>query len=323
METKRRGLDFFKGPKSYIKANVGVLVALCALFLVLSITTDTFLTSSNMLNVLRQITTNVILACGMTFTLLTGGIDLAVGSMMALSSILTCGMIAKYNFPLALAIPLGLLIGIAMGFTNGFIIGKTKVPPFIVTLAMYSMARGGAYLYTNGQPIRVLEGNFNALTNSSIGPFPMPIIYMVVIFIVLVVVMNYTKFGRYVYAVGGNEEAAIFSGVPVAKTKILVYTISGLTSAIAGIMLASRMYTGQPSIGIGSELVAIASVILGGTSFIGGTGGLGGTIIGCLIIGVINNGLNMLKVSSHIQTILTGAIIMLAVYFDSLRSKKK
>lgn len=308
---------------AYLKRNLGILVALFGLIILLSVTKDTFLTPKNIFNVLRQITTNALLAFGMTLVVLTGGIDLSVGSILALSSMLTCGAMVRWEWSVALAVLFGLILGAAMGCFNGVVIAKTSVPPFIATLGMFSMARGCAYLYTNGQPIRVFTPGFNEITNTFIGPVSVPIIYMLVIFIALILMLNFTKFGRYIYAVGGNEEAAKYSGVPVARTKILVYTISGLLSSIAGILLASRMYTGQPTVGEGAELTAVAAAVLGGTRMSGGVGTLGGTIIGCMVIGIINNGLNLLGVSSYLQTVTTGVIILLAVYFDTQRSAGK
>ncbi len=298
-----------------------IIIALIILFIALSIASDSFLSRSNMLNILRQISTNAMVSFGMTLVILIGGIDLSVGSVMALVSMMTCGMISSAGLPIWLAVCLGLLLGAFLGFINGGIIAKTTVPPFIVTLATMSMARGAAYLYTNGKPIRVLDGGFNKIANTFIGPVAMPIIYMVALLIIIMIILNKTKFGRRIYAVGGNEQAAIFSGLPVAKVKILVYVISGTLAGIAGIVLSARMYTGQPATGEGAELIAIASVVLGGTRFNGGIGSVGGTIIGCLLIGLINNGLNMLNVSSYVQTIIMGAVILIAVYFDSLRTE--
>ncbi|MCC8164949.1 MAG: ABC transporter permease [Planctomycetes bacterium] len=306
----------------FVKGKERILIALLVLVVVLSLFSDSFLSKSNMLNVLRQISTNAIVSFGMTLVILIGGIDLSVGSIMALVSMITCGMIAQAGLPIWLAVGLGLCLGALLGLINGSIIAKTTVPPFIVTLAMMSMARGSAFLYTNGKPIRVLDGGFNRIANTFVGPVAMPIIYMVVLLVVIMIVLDKTKFGRRIFAVGGNETAAIFSGVPVARIKIVVYMISGTLAGIAGIVLSARMYTGQPSVGEGAELTAIASVVLGGTRFTGGIGSVGGTIIGCLLIGFINNGLNMLNVSSYIQTIIMGAVILIAVYFDSLRSSR-
>lgn len=305
---------------SLMKGKGRILVALIVLFVALSIASDSFLSRNNMLNILRQISTNAIVSFGMTLVILIGGIDLSVGSVMALVSMMTCGMITNAGLPIWLAVIIGLLLGAFLGFINGGIIAKTTVPPFIVTLATMSMARGAAYLYTNGKPIRVLDGGFNKIANTFIGPVAMPIVYMVVLLLVIMVILSMTKFGRRIYAVGGNEQAAIFSGLPVERVKILVYVLSGTLAGIAGIVLSARMYTGQPATGEGSELIAIASVVLGGTRFTGGVGSAGGTIIGCLLIGLINNGLNMLNVSSYVQTIIMGAVILLAVYFDSLRN---
>jgi ribose transport system permease protein len=316
-------VGIIQGIKRYVWQNAGILIALAVLLIGLSIASDSFLTRRNMLNVFRQISTNAFIAFGMTLVILTGGIDLSSGSVLALVSVLTCGMITNNGFPIAVAVALGILIGCVLGLFNGIIVAKTRVPPFIVTMSMLSMARGGAYLYTGGKPIRVMEGAFNKIANTYIGPISLPIIYIIIFFVILLLVITKTKFGRYVYAVGGNEEAAWFSGVPVERTKIIVYTLASAMCAIAGIILSARMYTGQPTVGSGAELEAIAAVILGGTRLNGGVGSLGGTIIGCFVIGFISNGLNMMGVSSYVQQIMTGVVILLAVFFDSLHTKRK
>lgn len=308
-------------PVKYVKRNAGILIGLSAMFVMLTFLSPSFLTSSNILNVLRQVSTNANIALGMTLVILTGGIDLSVGSTMALAGTMSAGFIALSGLPVWMAISLGLLVGIAVGFFNGFVIAKTGIPQFIVTMAMTSMARGLVYVYTNGLPVRTLDPLYNKVGNGYLGPIPLPVIYTTVLYIGVMILLYQTKLGRHIYAVGGNREAARFSGINIVRVEIVVYTLIGFLSAVSGIVLCARMYSGQPTIGQGSELDAIAAVILGGTSFTGGVGTIGGTIIGVLVIGFLNNGLNILGVSSFWQLIIKGAIILLAVYIDILKKK--
>lgn len=299
------------------------MIGLSAMFVMLTFLSPSFLTSSNILNVLRQVSTNANIALGMTLVILTGGIVLSVGSIMALAGTMSAGFIALSGLPVWLAISLGLLAGIAVGLFNGFVIAKTGMPPFIVTMAMTSMARGLVYVYTNGLPVRTLDPVYNKFGNGYLGPLPLPVIYTVVLYIVVMILLYQTKLGRHIYAVGGNREAARFSGINIARVEMVVYTLIGFLSAVSGIVLCARMYSGQPTIGQGAELDAIAAVILGGTSFTGGVGTIGGTVIGVLLIGFLNNGLNILGVSSFWQLIIKGVIILLAVYIDILKKKSR
>lgn len=312
-----------RGPVQYVRENAGILIGLFGICAILSISSPVFLTSDNILNIFRQVFTNAILAFGMTFAIIIRGIDLSVGSIMAATSVVTTGLIVFNDVPIALAVLVGLLLGLFLGFFNGIVIAKTGIAPFIVTLAMYSMARGFAYIIADGKPIRVMDPNFNIIGSGFIGPISFPVIYCVVLFILLNTLLGSTKFGRHVYAIGGNSEAARFSGIKIARVETVVYTLIGVLSAVSGIVLSARMYTGQPSIGQGSELDAIAAVVLGGTSFTGGTGSLGGTVVGVLIIGVLNNGMNILNVSSFYQLILKGFVILLAVFVDQLKKGKR
>ncbi|MBN2617296.1 MAG: ribose ABC transporter permease [Spirochaetales bacterium] len=310
------------GVKSYLHRYLGILIGLFALCLVLSLNSSAFLTSANILNVLRQVSINAILAFGMTYAILIGGIDLSVGSVLALTGTIVTGLITRNMVPIPVAVGIGLILGLFLGVFNGVIIAKTGIPPFIVTLAMMQIARGLAYVYTNGQPIRITDGGFIGIGTGYLGPIPLPIIYTVVIFIVVSIMLNKTKFGRYVYALGGNKDAAIFSGIKIKNITIAVYALIGLLSAICGIVLSARMYSGQPTVGNGFELDAIAAVVLGGTSMSGGVGNLGGTLLGALVIGVLNNGLNLLNINSFWQLIIKGFVILLAVYVDSVKKKK-
>lgn len=308
---------------NFVKENMGILIGFVVMCIALSILSPAFLTQANILNVLRQVSTNANLAFGMTLAIIICGIDLSVGSILAVSGTLTAGLIAVQNVPVPIAVIIGLLLGTSLGFFNGFVIAKTGIPPFIVTLAMYNIARGAAYVYTGGMPIRTMNPQFTTIGTGYLGPIPLPIIYTLVFFIFVSLLLNKTKFGRHVYAVGGNREAAKFSGISIKKVEIGVYTLIGFLSAFSGIVLCARMYSGQPTVGVGFELDAIAAVVLGGTSMLGGIGKMGGTFIGVLIIGVLNNGLNLLNINSFWQLIAKGAVILLAVYMDMLKKKKR
>ncbi len=302
-----------------ITNNSGILIAFIILCIFFSITSEAFLTSANILSVLRQISINAIIALGMTLIILIRGIDLSVGSIVAVSGTFSVGLLVD-GFSIPIAICISLLLAIAIGFINGFITSKGKMPSFIVTLAMMTMARGLAYVYTGGLPLRYdASPVFNAIGNGYIGPIPVPIIIMIVCVIIISILLNRTKFGRYVYAIGGNPEAARFSGINIKRIEIIVFTISGFFAGLAGIILASRLSSGQPTAGQGFELDAIAAVVLGGTSFNGGIGKISGTIIGALIIGVLSNGLNLMHVPFYYQLIIKGAVIIGAVYIDSIK----
>lgn len=224
--------------------------------------------------------------------------------------------------PLPLALVVGLLIGLIVGMFNGLVISRTTIPAFIVTLATMNIAKGLAYVYTGGSPVRVVTKEWQFIGAGYIGPFPTPVVILLFVLIITAIIMNKTKTGRHMYAVGGNQQAAEFSGINVAKVKFFVHAFSGLMAGIAGVVLASRMYSGQPTAGDGAEMDAIAAVVVGGTSMAGGSGKIGGTIIGGLIIGVLNNGLNLMNVNSFWQYVVKGAVILLAVFIDYVRSKK-
>lgn len=308
---------------NYFKENLGILIGLVAMCVLLSILSPAFLTKDNILNVLRQVSTNANLAFAMTFAIIICGIDLSVGSILAISGTVAAGLITFNNMPVHLAVLIGLVIGTALGFFNGIVIAKTGIPPFIVTLAMYNIARGAAYVYTDGMPIRTMNEQFNFIGTGYLGSIPLPVIYTLVFLIFTTLLLNKTKFGRQVYAVGGNREAAKFSGISIQRIEIGVYTLLGFLSAFSGIVLCARMYSGQPTVGVGFELDAIAAVVLGGTSMMGGVGKIGGTVLGVLVIGVLNNGLNLLNINSFWQLVAKGVVILLAVYVDILKKKKR
>lgn len=312
--------------KIYFKENLGIIVAFLVLCVFLSVfpkTSGSFFTRQNIFNVLRQISTNLFLACGMTMVIILGGIDLSVGSIIALSGCISAGCVARYNLPLPIALLMGLLVGLLVGMFNGAVISKTTIPAFIVTLATMNIAKGLAYVYTGGSPVRVVTKEWQFLGAGYVGIFPTPVVILVIVLIITAIIMNKTKMGRHMYAVGGNQQAAEFSGIKVEKVKFFVHAFSGLMAGLAGIVLASRMYSGQPTAGDGAEMDAIAAVVVGGTSMAGGSGKIGGTIIGGLIIGVLNNGLNLLNVNSFWQYVVKGVVILLAVFLDYFRNKRK
>ncbi len=314
-----------KSVKGFFRDNLGIIIAflaLCAFLTINPSTQNTFFTQKNMFNVLRQISTNLYLACGMTMVIILGGIDLSVGSIIALSGCIAAGFVSRYGLPIPVAILGGLAVGLAVGIFNGLVISKTTIPPFIVTLATMNIAKGLAYVYTGGSPVRVVTKEWQFLGAGYIGSTPTPVIILIIVLIITGLIMNKTQIGRHIYAVGGNTQAALFSGINVQKVKFFVHAYSGLMAGLAGVVLASRMYSGQPTAGDGAEMDAIAAVVVGGTSMAGGSGKIGGTIIGGLIIGVLNNGLNLLNVNSFWQYVVKGAVILLAVYLDFLRNKK-
>lgn len=301
--------------------NLGPLAGLILIVVVLAIINPTFLSISNIFNVLRQISINALTAFGMTFVILTGGIDLSVGSILALSGALTAGMMVS-GFGTWAAVLIGLISGFVMGMFNGILVTKGKIAPFIATLATMTIYRGLTLVYTEGRPITGLNEDFGMIGRGYFFGIPMPIIWMVVTFVILFIVLKQTTFGRRVYALGSNEEATWLSGINTGRIKILVYSISGLLAAASGTILMSRLNSAQPTAGTAYELDAIAAVVLGGTSLSGGRGWITGTLIGAVIIGVLNNGLNLLNVSSFYQQVVKGAVILLAVLLDRSKTAK-
>lgn len=317
---------FYKGIRIFFKENLGILIAFAVLYAFLAInpaTSESFLTRQNMFNVLRQLSTNLYLACGMTMIIILGGIDLSVGSIIALSGCVAAACVSRHGMPIPVALLIGVIIGVVFGMINGIVICKTTIPPFIVTLATMNIARGFAYVYTGGSPVRVVTKEWQFIGAGYIGPIPTPVIILLIVLIITGIIMNSTKLGRHIYAVGGNVQAAQFSGISVMRVKFCVYSFSGLMAGLAGVVLASRMYSGQPTAGNGAEMDAIAAVVVGGTSMSGGSGKIGGTIIGALIIGFLNNGLNLLNVNSFWQYVVKGTVILLAVFLDFVRNRNK
>lgn len=307
---------------SMLKSNAGIICVLLIIGVVLSIMSPVFLTTNNILSVLLQISNNIFLALGMTLVIILSGIDLSIGSIVAMVGTLTVGFIVTNGFPMWLAIVLGLLIGTACGLFNGIIIANFKVPAFIVTLAMMNMARGIAYIYSGGLSTRIMNKEFTSIgTGHLFGIIPLPVVYMIILIVIFIILLNKTKFGTYIYAVGGNRESARLSGVPIKKVEIAVYAISGFLAAFAGLVLCSRMFSGQPAAGTGYEMDAIAACVLGGISMSGGIGRISGTIFGAIVIGIISNGLNLMGVSSFWQLVVKGVIILVAIIIDSQKGK--
>ena len=317
---------------------IGVLVILCV---VVALATDKFLTPSNIISVLRQISINTYIALGMTLIIILGHIDLAVGAIVAMSGTLTVGFVVNQGLPIGVAIAAGIIIGVVAGLIDGMVVSKFRVPAFIITMAMMNVCNGIAYVYSGGQSTRITDKFFIAIgTGYLFNIIPLPVVYMIILIIVFSFLLSKTKFGTYVYAIGGNREAARLSGVPIKKVEIIVFTLSGALAAFAGLVLASRMYSGQPAVGSGYcggfveqargfEMDAIAACVLGGTSMAGGRGRISGTVFGAMVIGIISNGLNLIGVSSYWQLIVKGLIIACAVVLDSqkgnlalLRKKK-
>jgi len=302
---------------SAVLQKLGPLLAFILLFIVVAILNPAFIAPLNILNLLRQISINALIAFGMTFVILTGGIDLSVGSILALSSALMAGMIVS-GFDPILAIFVAAILGAVMGAINGLLITKGKVAPFIATLATMTIFRGLTLVYTDGNPISGLGNNlaFQLFGRGYFLGIPVPAITMMITFGILWFILHKTSFGRKTYAIGGNEKASFVSGVKVDRVKWMIYSLAGLLAALAGAILTSRLNSAQPTAGNAYEMDAIAAVVLGGTSLSGGKGKIFGTLVGALIIGTLNNGLNLLGVSSFYQQVVKGIVILIAVLID-------
>jgi ribose transport system permease protein len=296
---------------------LGPLIALLIVCIGLACLSPDFLTVGNVLDVTRQVSINAVISFGMTLTILLGGIDLSVGSILAVASVLTA-LLMKAGWDAALATLLGIIAGALMGAVNGVVIAKGKVAPFIATLGLMTLLRGVALVLSKGSPISGFSSYFFALQGGGYVAhlIPIPVVWMLAMFVLFWFVLTKTVFGRHVYATGGNEEAARLSGVKTDGVQIVVYTISGAMAALAGVILTSRLDSAQPTAGAGYELDAITAVVLGGTSLAGGRGWIFGTLVGALLIGVLNNGLNLLGVSSFYQQVIKGSVILIAVLLD-------
>lgn len=307
---------------SHNARQLGTVIGLICLMLFFWIWTPYFLTVSNILNIAQQTSINAIIAVGLTFVILTAGIDLSVGSIMAFAGVVMASVL-QADLPVYIAIIVGLLVGGLCGIVNGLFISYGKLPPFISTLGMMSVARGAALLFTDGRPISGFSSDFRFIATGEIFRIPVPVIIMIVVYLLAHFILTRTKLGRYTYAIGGNEEAALLSGINVKVIKTAIYGLCGMLSGLAAILLTSRLNSAQPIAGIMYELDAIAATVIGGTSLVGGEGKISGTLIGALIMGVLRNGLNLLGVSSFIQQIVIGSVIILAVLIDMVIKKRK
>jgi ribose/xylose/arabinose/galactoside ABC-type transport system permease subunit len=312
---------------------LGVLIVICIIFAILE---PAFISPINLFNVLRQVSIYGLLALGMTFVILTGGIDLSVGSLLALSGLvgaavykggtglLSAGTAGQaQGFGLWAAIGAAVAVGILGGMLQGTAISRLKVPPFIVTLGGLTAFRGASLLFSGGQPISTFTDEYKFWGQGMIGPVPVPVIIFLVFSVLAFIVLRYTRYGRRVYAVGGNPEAARLSGLSVNNIILSVYVITGFFAGLSGFLLSSRLNSAEQVAGVGYELTVIAGVVIGGTSLFGGEGGIFGTVIGILLIGVLNNGLTLMNVSPYYQQILVGLIIVLAVYLDQLIKRRR
>ena len=308
------------------------LIALFFMCLALALLTDNFLTADNFWNVMRQISVNVCISVGMTIVILTAGIDLSVGSILAFCGAFAAGLLKHgieipsqnvfIGFTVFGVIICGLLMGGLLGFVNGLAITRFKVPPFVATLAMLTMARGFTMLWTKGHPITGLGETFGFLGTGWFIGVPMPVWISVIVVVFAMILTKKTRFGRYVYAIGGNETAAKLSGIAINRMKIWVYSLAGILAGVGGLLVTARLDSAQPNAGISYELDAIAAVVIGGTSLSGGRGTVMGTVLGAIIIGVLNNGLVLLNVSPFWQQVIKGMVILLAVIVDKSNKRE-
>ena len=307
----------------YIKnlRQYGIFIVFSIICLIISFISPQFLTVSNWTIIITQVSINALLAFGVTFVIITGGIDLSLGSIVAVAGVSAAMLAHPDSYPVLVPVFAGLFAGLLIGAFNGFIITKSKIAPFIVTLGTMTIGRGLALILSNGRPVSNLSDSFVFIGSGKLMGIPLLIIILICIFIICSVILNKTILGRYIYAVGGNEQAARASGINVTQVKMAVYSISGVLAGLAGILLTSRITTGQPNAGAGFELDAIAAVVIGGTSTTGGKGSISGTLVGVLLIGVINNSLDLLNVTSYYQQVVMGIIIIGAVVLDSLNQK--
>jgi ribose transport system permease protein len=308
-----------------IKNQLKIIIApigLIALAIIFSFSTQYFFTLNNFFNILRQGSINIIIAMGMTVVILTGGIDLSVGSLVALSAVVVAQLSQVLGINIWISVVLGIVTGIMLGFVNGSIICYGKIPPFITTLGMMGIARGIALIVTSGYPSKPFQEEFLWIGNGDVMRIPYMFIIAMVVLLIILFFLKQTPMGRYMYAVGGNEEATLYSGINVSKIKILAYTISGACCGIAAIVMASRINSAPPAAGQGYELNAIAAVVIGGTGLSGGEGSVWGSLLGALIMAVLTNGLNLLGVNTSVQTALIGAVIIAMVYIKNIGDQR-
>ena len=320
MENKtKKGNSFLKSLKKYS----GALSILAVLMILLWITTDTFMRVDNLIGVMRNIVTNALLAAGITCVIIIGCIDLSIGSTVAATGVVTVVLNTTLGWNVWLSMLIGVLAGGFVGAINGTIRAKTMLPPFIITLAMQQSIRGMGYVFTGGAPIISTDKTFNAIGKTDFLGIPVIVYIMFIALIIVGLILGRTRLGRHMYAVGGNMEAAKHSGISYTKVAIAAYTIMGLLSGLAGVIMASRLYSGQPTIGNEYGTDAIASAVIGGTAFSGGYGTITGSFIGACIIGVVNSGMTHLKIDAYWQMVVKGILILVAVYYDSIKDQLK
>lgn len=311
-----------KRKRNEILRQFSLLSILALLIILFSFATDSFFSMMNFSNILRQVAVTTIAAIGVFMIILLGDIDLSVGSLYALIGVMAA-LVWQGTGSTILTLIAALVAGAVIGFGNGFVTAKGKIPSFVTTLAMMGIARGIAYIVTNGTPIGIVEPGFTMFGTGFVGSIiPIPVIIMIIVFVLAYIFINNTRFGRYIYAVGGNDQASHWSGLNTTKIRIIVFTLAGLLYGLSSIILAGRLGGALPTAGQGAELDAITAVILGGTSLSGGKGKISGVLIGCLIIGVLNNGLDLIGLSSYWQQVIKGIIIIVAVLYDT-KSKNK
>ncbi len=320
-DTSESSVDIAGLIRSHLRGFQTALILLL-MVIIMSFLSPAFLTSRNLINIVRQISIIAVIGMGVTFCIITTGIDLSSGSVVAFAGVVAASF-GGGEHPLIAAIFFGLLAGAAAGFLNGTFSALGGIPPFIATLGMMQAARGMALIYSDGRPVTGLSPTFTFIGGGYLFGVPVPILIMLAIGLVSHILLKKTRFGKYVYAIGGNRQAALVSGINVKKYLVLVYTYAGTLSAAAGIMLAARLAAGQPTAGVMYELDAIAAAVIGGTSLTGGIGTIPGTIIGALIMGVLNNGLVLLNVSPYAQQVVKGAIIVAAVLLDTYQKRQK
>lgn len=313
---------FFKELKnSEFNSYSGIILVIIAVSVFMAFRSRNFITANNVLNILRQISVYGILACGMAFTMMTGGIDLTVGAVAGVSGAISALLITKTGAGLVPAVAASLAAGAFMGWISGFIIAKSNIPPFIMTLGMQITLRGVCYLVCDGKPIGNLPDSFTFLGLGSVFGIPVPIYFMILTFIIVGIILSKTSFGRSVYATGGNYQAAFHSGINAKRVLLLSYVISGICAALAGIILAARNASAQPTAGNTFETEAIAACAMGGVSFSGGKGAVPGIFFGALLMGIINNAMNLMYISSYWQQVVKGAIIIGAVLYSIYNSR--
>jgi inositol transport system permease protein len=321
MEASKRGLLENKQKLAKFISQYSIVLILLGMMAILTIFEPRFLTAMNLINVVRQITLIAIVGFGATMIIITTGIDLSSGSIIGLASVTAASFAHPEQYPLIVPILIGLIAGAVAGGVNGILVAYAKLPAFIATLGMMTAARGVTYIISDGHPITDFSKEFDFLGRGSFLGIPFMIYVLIFMGLISYIILRHTKIGKCIYAIGGNEQAAVVSGINVKKYLMFVYIYAGIMSAVSGILLASRLSSGQPTAGVGYEMDAITGVVIGGTSLAGGIGTIQGTLVGALIIGVLNNGMDLLHVNAYYQQVLKGAIIVGAVLMDKIRNK--